>query len=170
MRVRIIISLLVVLLCSCSAEKRMANLLKRHPELRSTTTIVVRPVEITVPYIRDSVTVQWEEVTDTLRSAAENRKSDARLPSSPLLASVTAGKAKASLARTDSGLLLIAEQLADTIKTNEELEVPTIEVHDLPMEESSSQTFFRVLGYISGAFVALCLILFTIFTLKKFIL
>lgn len=162
-----IILAVLVLLCSCSAEKRMANLLKRHPELRSETTIVVRPVEITVPYIRDSVTVQWEEVTDTLQSAAENRKSDASLPSSPLLASVTAGKAKASLARTDSGLLLIAEQLADTIKTNEEFEVPTIEVHDLPMEEDSLQTFFRVLGYISGTIITLGLILFT---LKKFIL
>lgn len=80
---------------------------------------------------------------------------------------VKAGRAQAILERSDSGVVLKAIQLPDTVSVEASADVPIVEVKDLPMQESSAQIFFRVLGYIFGGFIVFFII---IFTLKKFLL
>lgn len=166
MKQRWCIFALALLLCSCSAEKRLAYLLKHHPELRTDTKQIELPVEIPIPHESASIDIPWSAVPEVRpASAAENRKSDtATVEPSPTF-SVTAGHAKATLAQTDSGFVLTAEQLEDTIKTEAPAVVPVVEVHDLPMEENAIQTFFRVFGYIASGIVAIILLFYLV---KKF--
>jgi len=166
MKQRWYIFVLALLLCSCSAEQRLAYLLKKHPELRTGTQTVTIPVEVPIPFESASLDIPWSAMPDVRPvPAAENRKSDtATVVPSPTF-SVTAGHAKAILTQTDSGFVLTAEQMEDTVKAEAPAEVPIVEVHDLPMEENAFQSFFRVLGYIVGAIILLFVILFFI---KKF--
>lgn len=161
MKQRWYIFALALLLCSCSAEKRLAHLLKHHPELRTGTRTEQLQVEVQIPHEAESLDIPWSAMPDVRpSSAAENRKSDtATMEQSPTF-SVTAGHAKATLTRTDSGLVLTAEQLPDTINTVAPADVPIVEVHDLPMKENAWQTFFRVLGYIAA-------LIFVLFIIKR---
>lgn len=161
------ILLTAFLLCSCSAEQRLAYLLKRHPELRTGTDKVLVSVDVPIPYEAAQINIPMSELlncpTDT---AAENRKSVPDTTQLPTF-SVTAGNAKATLTQTPDGdLVLKAEQLQDTIKTEAPAEVPAISVHDLPVEESDMNKFFRILGYFAGGLILLVIILFI---LKKFL-
>ena len=161
---RKLLILLAVLLCSCSAERRLAHLLRQHPELRTETASVVVPVEVQLPGDSASIIIPAKEAYAFLDTSYRANVAKAEESSSY---TVKAGRAQAVLQRSDSGIVLTAIQLPDTISVDAAAEVPLVEVHDLPMEENSLQTFFRVLGYISGAIITLGLILFT---LKKFIL
>lgn len=163
---RIGILVMAVLLCSCSAEQRLARLLKQHPELRTGTKTVLVPVNIPIPHESASIDIDVSELLECEPdSAAENRKSETDTVQLPAF-SVTAGNAKATLRKKSDGKLeLTAEQLPDTIQGEAPAEVPEITVHDLPAEESSINTFFRILGYIVGGIL---LIMFILFILKKF--
>lgn len=159
--------LLALLLCSCSAEQQMANLLRRHPELRTGTNTVFVPVEVPIPYEAAQINIPMSELLECPPdSAAENRKSEPDTTQLPTF-TVTAGNAKATLTKTPGGdLVLKAEQLPDTIETEAPAEVPAISVHDLPAEEKQINTFFRILGYFAGG---LFLLLLLLFILKKFL-
>ena len=161
------IFLTALLLCSCSAEQRLANLLRRHPELRTGTDKVIFKVDVPIPYEASQINIPMSELlecpTDT---AAENRKSVPDTTQLPTF-SVKAGNAKATLTKTpDGNLILTAEQLPDTLEVEAPAEVPAISVHDLPVEESDMSKFFRILGYFAGGLILLAIILFI---LKKFL-
>ena len=160
--------LLALLLCGCSAEQRLAYLLRRHPELRNSKDTVLVKVKVPVPYDAAQINIPMSELLECEPdSAAENRKSEPDTTQLPTF-TVTAGNAKATLTKTPDGdLVLKAEQLPDTIETEAPAEVPAISVHDLPAEEKQINTFFRILGYFTGGLFLLVLILFI---LKKFIL
>lgn len=159
--------LLALLLCSCSAEQRLANLLRRHPELRTGKDTVIVTVKVPVPYEAAQINIPMSELLEcTPDSAAENRKSESDTTQFPAF-SVMAGNAKATLTKTpDGNLVLKAEQMQDTIEAEVPAEVPAISVHDLPAEEKPINTFFRILGYIVGGLALLGLILVV---LKKFL-
>ncbi len=160
--------LLALLLCGCSAEQRLAYLLRRHPELRNSKDTVLVTVKVPVPYDAAQINIPMSELLECEPdSAAENRKSEPDTTQLPTF-TVTAGNAKATLTKTPDGdLVLKAEQLPDTIETEAPAEVPAISVHDLPAEEKQINTFFRILGYFAGGLFLLVLILFI---LKKFLL
>ena len=162
---RIGILVMAVLLYSCSVEQRLARLLKQHPELRTGTKTMLVPVNIPIPHESASIDIDVSELLECKPdSAAENRKSETDTVQLPAF-SVTAGNAKATLRKKPDGKLeLTAEQLPDTIQGEAPAEVPEITVHDLPAEESSINTFFRILGYIVGGIL---LIMFILFILKK---
>lgn len=163
-----ILSLLVTafLLCGCSAQRRLECLLRHHPELRSGTVIANLKVDVPVPYEAASVDIPWLALfPDSLMgSAAENRKSDTTdigtVPTFPI--TVRAGHAKATLCKTDSGLVLTAEQLSDTIQAEVPAEVPIVDVHDLPAEEKPINTFFRYLGYMVAGLIGVVLVVLII--------
>ena len=151
---------LAILLCSCSAARRLAHLLKQHPELRIETASVVVPVEVCLPGDSASMIIPPQEAYVILSSDTTTIQ---QVPSY----TVKAGRAQAILERSDSGVVLKAIQLPDTVSVEASADVPIVEVRDLPMQESSAQIFFRVLGYIFGGFIVFFII---IFTLKKFLL
>lgn len=159
--------LLALLLCGCSAEQRLAYLLRRHPELRNSKDTVLVTVKVPVPYDAAQINIPMSELLECEPdSAAENRKSEPDTTQLPTF-TVKAGNAKATLTKTPDGdLVLKAEQLPDTIETEAPAEVPAISVHDLPAEEKQINTFFRILGYFAGGLFLLVLILFI---LKKFL-
>lgn len=161
------IFLTALLLCSCSAEQRLAHLLKRHPELRTGTDTVIVKVNVPIPYEAAQINIPMSELLDCpTDTAAENRKSVPDTTQLPTF-SVKAGNAKATLTQTpDGNLVLKAEQLPDTIEAEAPAEVPAISVHDLPVEESDMSKFFRILGYFAGGLIWLAIILFI---LKKFL-
>ncbi len=59
---RIGILVMAVLLCSCSAEQRLARLLKQHPELRTGTKTVLVPVNIPIPHESASIDIDMSEL------------------------------------------------------------------------------------------------------------
>ncbi len=58
---------LLLLLASCSPQRRLEHLLKKHPELTNIDSVVIRDtIRITVPKVRIDTVVDIEELWDTI--------------------------------------------------------------------------------------------------------
>lgn len=158
---------IAILLSGCSAQRRLEYLMKHHPELRLKTDTVLVPVKVVLPACSAAVDISWSEALgDSMRAGLPIIHGDSTNADTPQTFSVVSDHAKATVLVTDSGLTLIAEQLSDTIDTEAPAEVPIVEVHDLPVEESGIRIFFRYLGYCTAGIVFLLLVVFIV---KRFI-
>jgi len=154
------IFLLALLLCGCSAKRQLANLLKRHPELRTVDSLHLVNIKVPIPGVTNAI--PFPKIKDDpcncdslLREAIKDG------------IETTAGNAKAAIMPTDSGLVLQAMQTPDTILVRDTIRVPQYIIKTAPRDETNSEIFFRVLGYITAG---ICLLVLILFILKKFIL
>jgi hypothetical protein len=62
-----ILILVLVVLCSCTPQRRLERLLKKHPELTHVDSVIIHDtIRITVPKVRIDTVIEIEELWDTL--------------------------------------------------------------------------------------------------------
>lgn len=62
-----ILILVLVILCSCTPQRRLEHLLKKHPELTHVDSVIIRDtIRITIPKVRIDTVVNVEELWDTV--------------------------------------------------------------------------------------------------------
>lgn len=158
--ISVLITTVVVLLSSCSAQRQLYNLLQRHPELRTTDSVIVMSHEVIVPGATNLVLLPRISNDDDpcncdslLREALKDG------------ISTTAGNAQATVLSTDSGIGLQVEQVPDTIFVPDTIRVPQYIIKEAPRDESNGEVFFRISGIIAWLLVALAIVvcLFVIF-------
>lgn len=133
---------LLMALCACTPQKRLARLISRYPALAADTTLIM-PARIALPH---KTAARLLDIPDTpCTTPATPSKADIKTG-----ISVTAGVARASVLQTDSGIALVAEQLPDTITADIPVTVPKITTVAEPPPEKPINAFFRVLGIITA--------------------
>ena len=157
---------ILLLFCSCSAERKLAYLLQHHPELRTGTDTVMVLAHIPLPYDADSIDIP----TPVLLGVESQPAEDSTAETLALPICITAGHAKATLTKTDNGFRLTAEQIEDTIEVEIPVETPSVNIHTLPVEEKPINTFFRQFGYISMGVMGIGVLLCFGIIIKKFLL
>ena len=135
-----ILLIAMLLLSSCSAQRRLERLMLHHPELRTADSLHVVNLTTVIPGATNTILLPHIEndpcnCDSLLRDALKDG------------ISTTAGKAQASLVPTDSGIALQAQQLPDTIIIKDTVNVPVYVVKTAPREETKLEIFFRYLGY-----------------------
>ncbi len=139
-------------LSACSPQQRLTRLLREYPELKVRDTLIqaIVPIEAlshdTLLCIGSAAT-PCPDCDSLLRASLRGG------------VSVTAGRARATLAADTAGLRLTAEQLPDTIVR--EVSVPVVEYVAVEREkpERPMRTFFRISGIIAWSVLALLLAL-----------
>lgn len=149
-----LITLLFIM--SCTPQKRLTRLLERYPQLITDSTYTL-PVQTTLPYLT---------ATYAINITAPEPLRQQLLAELTTGTSVTAGVARASLQATDSGLILMAEQLPDTIPDSVSITLPSITVTAKQPPEKPINSFFRILGIITALFILLYI---TIKATKRFL-
>ena len=154
-----ILLIAMLLLSSCSAQRRLERLMLHHPELRTADSLHVVNLTTVIPGATNTILLPHIEndpcnCDSLLRDALKDG------------ISTTAGKAQASLVPTDSGIALQAQQLPDTIIIKDTVNVPVYVVKTAPREETKLEIFFRYLGYFTAA---IALVLLVIFIVKCFV-
>lgn len=153
---------LIILSCiliGCSPQQRLTRLIEKYPELKLRDSIRTIEVPVPVPYIECDTIIVPDSVLQACDSSIRANVSEG--------VSVTAGLARASLIKTDDGIVLKAEQLNDTI--NGEVTYPTPVFYTEPKKatEKPIQSFFRISGII--AWIALVLYVIGFVAIKKII-
>lgn len=143
--------MVVGILTACSPQRRLYNLLKRHPELRAPDSLVIRELPVYVPAASNAILFPKLEndpcnCDSILREALKDGLS------------TQAGNSQANIIPTDSGLLLQAKQLPDTILVRDTITVPEYVINEVPRDETKGEIFFRFSGYIAWGLVALVII------------
>lgn len=110
-----------LLLCACSPQKQLANLLQKHPELQRTDTLVLNDTIILEP-ARAEIEISKAELQELLASepTAEQNQNIERKEFS-----VSVGNSLATLSAREGKIYLSAEQKTDTIFIEREIQVPT---------------------------------------------
>ena len=183
----VVLMISVGLLFSCSPQQRLSYLLKKHPELCTNTKAIPVHIDIPLPAAKESVNISWGAVISEPLSKTEIRTGDSTTAAHPHVFpihnsdvsnhsnsntdkfSVVAGRAKAELQITDSGVILTAEQLPDTIPVDTVAHVPEVEARILPVEESGIKKFFRHFGILSFIVVVIIVIVVTIVITRRVI-
>ncbi len=155
----VILTIAMLLLSSCSAQRRLERLMLHHPELRTADSLHVVNLTTVIPGATNTILLPHIEndpcnCDSLLREALKDG------------ISTTAGNAQASLVPTDSGIALQAQQLPDTIIIKDTVNVPVYVVKTAPREETKLEMFFRYLGYFTAVIV---LVLLVIFIVKCFV-
>lgn len=155
----VILTIAMLLLSSCSAQRRLERLMLHHPELRTADSLHVVNLTTVIPGATNTILLPHIEndpcnCDSLLREALKDG------------ISTTAGNAQASLVPTDSGIALQAQQLPDTIIIKDTVNVPVYVVKTAPREETKWEIFFRYLGYFTAA---IALVLLVIFIVKCFV-
>lgn len=156
MKKLIFITLLASLLFSCSPQKRLQNLLNKHPELKADSTLY----NVTV---KDTFVIKQSEkdttfsgsILSNLSSTAEKNKS----------VTVTTNRAKATLTFMPNNMLnLKAEQLSDTIYIYKNVTVPVptyiYKTNYIKKELTTWQRLFIRVGRITFFLVIIIIVLF----------
>lgn len=155
--------LLGILMIGCSAERQLANLLRRHPELHTMDTLKVYQVEFRTEYEKNdtvlpSLTDGPCDCDSLIRAKFKNG------------VSTTAGNARASVFLNEDGRpTLRAEQLPDTVILRDTVEVPVYVFQPAdpePEPEKPIQSFFRISGIVVWLLI---LIAFVVRIVKLFI-
>lgn len=154
-----ILLMAMLLLSSCSAQRRLERLMLHHPELRTADSLHVVNLTTVIPGATNTILLPHIEndpcnCDSLLREALKEG------------ISTTAGNAQASLVPTDSGIALQAQQLPDTIIIKDTVNVPVYVVKTAPREETKLEIFFRYLGYFTAV---IALVLLVIFIVKCFV-
>ncbi len=163
--------LALLAMVSCSPQRQLARLRYRHPELFADTTL---HINVALPIQPDAASVllpqDWfnlsndqQPTTNNLSDKSNNQRSttnddltdSTRTPQSRISTtdpqkgiSITAGSARASVFLTDSGMVLQAEQLPDSVHGTVDYTAPKVFVETTPAPEKPMHTFFRILGII----------------------
>ena len=135
----------LLFIMSCTPQKRLTRLLERYPQLITDSTYTL-PVQTTLPYLT---------ATYAINITAPEPLRQQLLAELTTGTSVTAGVARASLQATDSGLILMAEQLPDTIPDSVSITLPSITVTAKQPPEKPINSFFRILGIIANTLFVL---------------
>lgn len=152
MRLRryIILAMVVVigLLTACSPQRQLYRILLKHPELRAPDSVHVLSFKMEIPGATNTILLPRIEndpcnCDSLLREALKDG------------VSTTAGNAQASILPTDSGIVLKAEQLPDTIIIRDTTYIPEYIIKTEPREETNGEIFFRFSGYIAWLLFAL---------------
>ena len=150
----IILACIVVVgfLTACSPQRRLYNLLKRHPELRTADSLLIRTLEVPIPAASNAIPFPKLEndpcnCDSILREALKDGLS------------TQAGHAQANIIPTDSGLYLQANQLPDTVYLPDTIRVPEYIIKEAPRDETKGEIFFRFSGYILWGAVAIAFII-----------
>ena len=158
----IILACIVVVgfLTACSPQRRLYNLLKRHPELRTNDSLIIRELPVYIPAASNAIPFPKIEndpcnCDSLLREALKNGLS------------VQAGNAQANIIPTDSGLALQANQLPDTVYLPDTIRVPEYIIKEAPRDETKGEIFFRFSGYIVWGLLAMAIIVGIIFLFLK---
>lgn len=158
----IILACIVVVgfLTACSPQRRLYNLLKRHPELRTRDSLIIRDIPVYIPASTNAIPFPKIEndpcnCDSLLREALKDGLS------------VQAGNAQANIIATDSGLALQAKQVPDTIYLPDTIRVPEYIIKEAPREETKGEIFFRFSGYIVWGLIAMAIIVGIIFLFLK---
>lgn len=159
---KVITLAVLALFVACSPQKRLTRLLRQHPELVRRDTAIKVDVKLPVPYLK-AVTLltikdQWGSHR-ALPAWSDSTPQNNGVPDTDTLQhpvktdfknngiSVTAGCARASVLPTDSGWVLMAEQLPDTIPAQVEIhDIPILLTEAEPTPEKPLHAFFRLLG------------------------
>lgn len=112
-------------LCSCSAEKRLANFLRHHPELQRIDTVVIHDTIIQEAQSNSiHLTLSDLIAMDAAASAAKTQDADSA-NSSPTSASVSTDKSQAALNALGNGNFeLTSTAPPDTVFVDNFIEVP----------------------------------------------
>lgn len=147
-------------LTACSPQRQLYKLLQRHPELRAPDSLIIRELPIYIPAA--SNTLPFPKIKNDpcncdslLREALKDGLS------------ARAGNAQANVIPTDSGLVLQANQLPDTVYLPDTIRVPEYIIKEAPRDESKGEIFFRYSGYIVWGLIALAIIIGVILLFLK---
>lgn len=151
--IRCIVLVLMVAgsLMACSPQRRLQRILQQHPELRAPDSLHVIDSSIAIPGAKNTVLLP-ELKDDTchcdslIRAALQDGLT------------VNAGNAIASILPTDSGLILQAEQVPDTITIHDTVPVPQYVIKTAPREESDIERFFRCSGIIAWILMVIAIV------------
>ena len=150
----IILAMVVVVgfLTACSPQRQLYRILLRHPELRAPDSVHVINFQMEIPGATN--TILFPRIEDDpcncdslLREALKDG------------ISTTAGNAQASVLPTDSGIVLQAQQLPDTIIIRDTTYIPEYIIKTVPREETNGEIFFRYSGYIAWSLVVLAVLI-----------
>ena len=146
-----ILLMAMLLLSSCSAQRRLECLLRHHPELRTRDSVHVVTLTVEVPGATNTILLPKIEndpcnCDSLLREALKEG------------VSTTAGNAQASVLPTDSGIVLQAMQKPDTIILHDTTLVPEYIIRTEPREETGWEIFFRYCGYIAACLMVIALV------------
>jgi len=148
-----ILLMAMLLLSSCSAQRRLECLLRHHPELKKRDSLHIANFTMIVPGKTNGILLPRIEndpcnCDSLIREALQDG------------ISTTAGNAQALLIPTDSGITLQAQQIPDTIILRDTCYVPEYVIKTEPREETKWEIFFRYFGYMAAA------VLFIIFVVR----
>lgn len=152
---------------SCSPQRQLARLRYRHPELFADSTL---HINIALPIQPDTASVLLPQDWFTISNLSDNLTTDStRTPQSRISTtdprkgiSITAGSARASVFLTDSGMVLQAEQLPDSVHGTVDYTAPKVFVETTPAPEKPMHTFFRILGIIMFSGIILAVLVFAL--------
>ena len=148
---RILLIISVLTLCSCSAQYRLNQLVKKHPELRTATDTVYLRDTIIIPELSESVIV-----------------SDSFLKTDTAIIFVSAGNALATLEKVGNYLKLTATQQPDTIYIEKPVEIPVYQIVT-KAEMTKKQSFFYYTGVCFWSVIGIMIIaLFLLYLGYKF--
>lgn len=168
--------LVLLAMVSCSPQRQLARLRYRHPELFADSTL---HINIALPIQPDTASVllpqDWFTISNLSDSSDKSNLSDnlttdsTRTPQSRISTtdprkgiSITAGSARASVFLTDSGMVLQAEQLPDSVHGTVDYTAPKVFVETTPAPEKPMHTFFRILGIIMFSGIILAVLVFAL--------
>ena len=152
--------MVVGILTACSPQRRLYNLLKRHPELRAPDSLIIRELPMYIPAASNTIPFPKIEndpcnCDSLLRDALKNGLT------------VQAGNAQANIIPTDSGLALQANQLPDTVYIPDTIHVPEYIIKEAPREETESELFFRHTGIVTWCAIGLAFLIWIILTFLR---
>ena len=156
----VILTIAMLLLSSCSAQRRLERLMLHHPELRTADSLHVVNLTTVIPGATNMILLPHIEndpcnCDSLLREALKEG------------ISTTAGNAQASLVPTDSGIALQAQQLPDTIIIRDTTYIPKYIIKAVPREETNEEIFFRYSGYIAWLIVLLGIVVYILILFLK---
>lgn len=159
----IILAIVVVVgfLTACAPQRQLYRILLRHPELRAPDSLHVISFTKLIPSATNTILLPRIEndpcnCDSLLREALKDG------------VSTLAGNAQASVLPTDSGIVLQAQQLPDTIIIRDTTYIPEYIIKAVPREESNWEIFFRYSGYVAWLIVLLgIVVLLLILFLKR---
>lgn len=170
------ITLLALLFCSCSAEKRLARFLAKHPELHHVDTVLVHDT-VYLPAETNTINLTLSQLTamDSTANAASVSPQTASQDSSSITPSigVATGRSEAALTALGNGLFQLSSTAKpDTIYRTDTLYrdnyiTSTQYVDKTVYKQTPAQQAFSFIGVITVVGIVLLIFLIVYFALKR---
>ncbi|MGM9838158.1 MAG: hypothetical protein ACI30A_06695 [Paludibacteraceae bacterium] len=153
----------IILLCSCSAPKRLAHLLAMHPELQHTDTLY-RDRYIHLPGQQNSITLTLDQLHQLDNDATKQAQTTTDTDNTPEIATGTS-RSKATLHAQGNGILTLqSEALPDTIHIHDTIYQPSFVTHTqykdrIIHKPNAFQSFFCYTGVIALLYLLIRIII-----------